>query len=63
MPTLFPSQRSFGLFSAAFSMTVGVLLVNVVDPYSGAVASPYYMPAAPVVKEPTQLLQVVMGFR
>lgn len=55
MPTLFPSQRSFGLFSAAFSMTVGVLLVNVVDPYSGAVASPYYIPAATVAKKGQQV--------
>lgn len=46
VPSLFPSQRSFSLFSSAFLITVGVLLVNVVDPYSGAVASPYYIPAA-----------------
>ena len=45
VPSLFPSQRSFSLFSSAFLITVGVLLVNVVDPYSGAVASPYYIPA------------------
>ena len=50
MPTLFPSQRSVGLFSAAFMLTIGLLLVNVVDPYSGAVASPYYIPAVSVVK-------------
>ena len=46
VPSLFPSQRSFKLFSSAFLITVGVLLVNVVDPYSGAVASPYYIPAS-----------------
>ena len=51
MPTLFPSQRSVGLFSAAFMITIGLLLVNVVDPYSGAVASPYYMPAVSVMKD------------
>ncbi len=51
MPTLFPSQRSVGLFSAAFMLTIGLLLVNVVDPYSGAVASPYYIPAISVVKD------------
>ena len=51
MPTLFPSQRSVGLFSAAFMLTIGLLLVNVVDPYSGAVASPYYIPAVSVVKD------------
>ena len=36
-------------------MTVGVLLVNVVDPYSGAVASPYYIPAAPVAQDGQQV--------
>ena len=51
MPTLFPSQRSVGLFSAAFMITIGLLLVNVVDPYSGAVASPYYIPAVSVMKD------------
>ena len=34
--------RGRPLFVGAFVMTVGVLLVNVVDPYSGSVASPYY---------------------
>jgi hypothetical protein len=38
---------------AAFAITVGVVLVNVVDPYSGAVASPYYQPA-PRFTEATQ---------
>lgn len=51
LPKLFPSQRSFKLFSAAFIITVGILLVNVVDPYSGAVASPYYIPAEIVPPE------------
>ena len=51
MPSLFPSQRSFGLFSSAFLITVGVLMVNVIDPYSGAVASPYYIPAAVVAPD------------
>jgi hypothetical protein len=50
-PSLFPSQRSFGLFSSAFFITVGLLLVNVVDPYSGAVASPYYIPATVVAPD------------
>ena len=51
VPSLFPSQRSFSLFSSAFLITVGVLLVNVVDPYSGAVASPYYIPATIVAPD------------
>jgi hypothetical protein len=32
------------LYAAAFAITVSVLFVNVIDPYSGAVASPYYQP-------------------
>jgi len=32
------------LYAAAFAVTVSVLFVNVIDPYSGAVASPYYQP-------------------
>ena len=51
MPSLFPSQRSAGLFSSAFLITVALLLVNVVDPYSGAVASPYYIPATIVAPD------------
>ena len=50
-PQLFPSQRSFKLFSSAFFVTIGLLLVNVVDPYSGAVASPYYIPATIVAPD------------
>jgi len=38
-------NRGRPLFLGAFIITVGVLLVNVVDPYSGAVASPYYQVA------------------
>lgn len=42
-----PSTKRLGhrgrpLFFGAFVITVGVLLVNVIDPYSGSVASPYY---------------------
>ena len=51
MPKLLPSQRSFGLFSAAFIVTGSLMLVNGIDPYSGAVASPYYMPAAIIVQD------------
>ena len=45
------------VFSAAFFATVGVLFVNVIDPYSGATASPYYQPAA-YVAGPNQELAV-----
>lgn len=38
-------SRGRPLFIAAFAITVSVLLVNVVDPYSGSVASPYYQVA------------------
>ncbi len=54
MPSLFPSQRSVGLFSSAFMITVALLLVNVVDPYSGAVASPYYIPATSTISRDGQ---------
>jgi hypothetical protein len=40
-----PGNRGRRLFIGAFVMTVGVLLVNIVDPYSGALASPYYQAA------------------
>jgi hypothetical protein len=33
------------LFSLAFFASIGVVMVNVIDPYSGAVASPYFQPA------------------
>lgn len=49
MPTVqvpaVPGNRSRKLFGAAFFIALGLLLVNIVDPYSGAVASPYYIPA------------------
>ena len=41
----FYNGRARMVFSAAFFATVGVLFVNVIDPYSGATASPYYQPA------------------
>lgn len=37
--------RAQTIFSAAFIVTVGMLFVNAIDPYSGATASPYYQPA------------------
>ncbi|MBU6264757.1 MAG: hypothetical protein KGM14_00975 [Actinomycetales bacterium] len=58
MPSLFPSQRSVGLFSSAFVITVALLLVNVVDPYSGAVASPYYIPATSTISRDGQEVTV-----
>ena len=45
------------IFSAAFFVAVGVLFVNVIDPYSGATASPYYQPAV-YVNGPSQELAV-----
>jgi hypothetical protein len=33
------------LFGLAFFASIGVVMVNVIDPYSGAVASPYFQPA------------------
>ena len=41
---LIPGHRSTGMFIAAFLATVSFMLVNVVDPYSGTVASPYFIP-------------------
>ena len=49
-------SRGRPLFIAAFAITVSVLLVNVVDPYSGSVASPYYQ----VVPRFTQDSQTVL---
>lgn len=42
---LFYGGRARTIFSAAFFAAVSVLFVNVIDPYSGATASPYYQPA------------------
>lgn len=39
------SRGRAALFAFAFAASVGFVLVNVVDPYSGAVASPYFKPA------------------
>ena len=44
-------SRARTLYGLAFVLTAAFLLVNVVDPYSGAVASPYYIPAPIVAKE------------
>lgn len=61
LPTL-GEHRSRPLFLAAFVITVGVLLVNVVDPYSGAVASPYYQ-TAPRFAEETQAVQLAGSYQ
>lgn len=50
------------LFVAAFVITVGVLLVNVVDPYSGAVASPYYQPVTTFTQD-TQSVLLAGGYQ
>ncbi len=52
-----PGGRSRRLFNAAFIIALGLILVNVVDPYSGAVASPYYIPAA-TLAGPSQSVDV-----
>lgn len=39
------------LFTLGFFASLGVLMVNVIDPYSGAVASPYFQPAAVAPRE------------
>lgn len=44
-------SRARTLFGLGFLFTAAFLLVNVVDPYSGAVASPYYIPAPIVAKD------------
>jgi hypothetical protein len=56
------AHRSRPLFLAAFVITVGVVLVNVVDPYSGAVASPYFQ-AAPRFTEETQAVQMAGSYQ
>lgn len=43
-------------FIGAFVITVGVMLVNVVDPYSGSVASPYYQIAPKFVQDAQSVL-------
>ncbi len=50
------AHRRRPLFVAAFVITVGVALVNIVDPYSGAVASPYYQPVARFTQETQTVL-------
>ena len=49
--------RGRPLFIGAFVITVGVLLVNVVDPYSGSVASPYYQ-IAPRFSQDSQTVKL-----
>jgi hypothetical protein len=49
------------LFAAAFAITVSVLFVNVIDPYSGAVASPYYQPAV-IVNAQGQTISIAGGY-
>ena len=54
-----PKSRSpFTLFLFAFTAAVAVVAVNVVDPYSGATASPYFQVAARYDGEDTQALAV-----
>ena len=50
-------NRGRPLFIGAFVITVSVLLVNVVDPYSGSVASPYYQ-VAPRFTQDSQSVQL-----
>lgn len=55
-----PQHRGFRgrpLFIGTFVIIVGVLLVNVVDPYSGALASPYYQ-VAPIVEQGSEGTQL-----
>lgn len=54
-----PRSRSpFTLFIFAFTAAVAVVAVNVVDPYSGATASPYFQVAERYDGEATQALAV-----
>lgn len=49
--------RARMIFSAAFFVAVGVTFVNVIDPYSGATASPYFQPMT-YAASPAQELRV-----
>jgi hypothetical protein len=49
------------LFAAAFVVTVSVLFVNVIDPYSGAVASPYFQPAS-ITSAPGQTMSIAGAY-
>ncbi len=54
-----PRSRSpFTLFIFAFTAAIAVIAVNVVDPYSGATASPYFQVAERYDGEETQALAV-----
>lgn len=58
-----PRSRSpFTLFLFAFTAAVGVVAVNVVDPYSGATASPYFQVAERYDGKETQNLAVAGGY-
>ncbi len=54
-------SRGTPLFMGAFAITLGVLLVNVVDPTSGAVASPYYH-AAPRFSQDSQSVELAGSY-
>ena len=62
LPVYPRASRRRPLFVAAFVITVGVLLVNVVDPYSGAVASPYYQPVTTFTQD-TQSVLLAGGYQ
>ena len=49
-------NRGRPLFFGAFVITVGVVLVNIVDPYSGSVASPYFQVAPRFAQESQTVL-------
>lgn len=52
-------RSRFGFISLAFVASCGFLLVNVVDPYSGAVASPnFHVSTDPFAGQPTQNIAV-----
>ncbi|GHD38730.1 lytic transglycosylase domain-containing protein [Mycetocola manganoxydans] len=58
-----PRSRSpFTLFLFAFTAAVAVVAVNVVDPYSGATASPYFQVAERYDGEATQTLAVAASY-
>ncbi|MET4638553.1 lytic transglycosylase domain-containing protein [Mycetocola sp. 2940] len=58
-----PRSRSpFTLFVFAFSAAVAVVAVNVVDPYSGATASPYFQVAERYDGKATQNLAVAGAY-
>ena len=53
--------KPMSLVALSFVAVVSFLLVNVVDPYSGAVASPYYMPPSSFAED-AQGLNVSSGY-